>query len=164
MAIDHTFLATPQDFSALLTELRPTAWPPSEDDVREIADACSDLIQALDIWEGATGGSNVIDTTRGEITTAEARRILAREVALSYEGDMAVLLVPTGDERVRVELRAWVDDYQGILRRPELVLDWEHQDETREYYVSFHGKGPQWYMLSQLRDDFKENRLTPAAS
>lgn len=156
---DHAFLRTPQDFSRILIDLQECSWPPDEADVIRIAQACSMLIECIDAWETATHGENVFDVTRGEITTAELRRILAHEVALSYEGDVAVLLVPPGDARVRVEIRADVDEYQGVLRHPEMVLDWEHDGEDRQHWISLKPKGPHWYMLSQLRDDMKEGRL-----
>lgn len=159
MAVDHAFLRTPQDFSNLLIEIQEGSWPPDEADVLRIARACALLIECIDAWETATNGQNVVDVARGEINTAEVRRLLAREVTLSYEGDVAVLLVPPGDERVRVEIRADVDEYQGILRRPEMVLDWEHEGKQHEHFISLKPKGPHWYMLSQLRDDMKEGRL-----
>jgi hypothetical protein len=68
--------------------------------------------------------------------------------------------VPEGEQRVRVELRAFVDEGSDLLRRPELVLDWTHGGEEHEHYVSLKRKGAQWYMLSQLRDDLREGRLT----
>lgn len=159
MAADHAFLRMPQDFSSMLVDMQEGSWPPDEADVIRIAQACALLIECIDAWESATNGKNVVDLTHGEVTTAEVRRILAREVALSYEGDVAVLLVPPGEERVRVEIRADVDDYQGILRRPEMVLDWEHEGQEHEHYISLKPKGPHWYMLAQLRDDMKEGRL-----
>lgn len=45
-------------------------------------------------------------------------RILAREVAFGHEDDIAVLLAPEGERRVRLELRAFVDDGSDLLRRP----------------------------------------------
>lgn len=158
MTVDHDF-RMPLDFCGVLGDLRPVDWPPSETDLQNLADGCVSLIAHIDAWESQTGGQNVIDVDRGEITTAEARRILAREVIVSYEGDVAVLLVPRGERRVRVELRAFVEDDNGVLRRPELVLDWEHEGQEHERYVSLKRKGPQWYMLSQLRDDLLEDRL-----
>ncbi|MDO4254303.1 MAG: hypothetical protein Q4C81_04035 [Kocuria sp.] len=160
MAVDHAFLRTPQDFKSMLVDMQEGSWPPDEADVIRIAQACSMLIECVDAWETSTHGKNVFDVDRGEITTAELRRILAQEVALSYEGDVAVLLVPPGEERVRVEIRADVDEFQGLLRRPEMVLDWEHDGEEHEHYISLKPKGPHWYMLSQLRDDMKEGRLS----
>lgn len=159
MSADHTFLSTPQDFSSILADMQECSWPPDEADVIRIAQGCAILIDCLDGWESATNGKDVIDTVRGQISTADVRRLLAREVALSFEGDVAVLLVPPGERRIRVEMRADVDEYQGLLRRPELLLDWEHEGETQEHYISLKPKGPHWYMLSQLRDDLKEGRL-----
>lgn len=159
MTADHDFFCSPQDFSGVLADLRVAGWPPSETDLQDLADSCASLIASIDAWETETGGQNVVDVDRGEISTAEARRILAREVAVSYEGDVAVLLVPAGERRVRVELRAFVDEDNGVLRRPELVLDWEYDGQEHEHYVSCKRKGPQWYMLSQLRDDLLEDRL-----
>lgn len=156
----HELLRHPQGFSTLLTGLRPVTWPPDEADVLDLARACAGLIECVDAWESATGGQNVRDAVRGEITTADVRRLLAQEVALSQEGDVAVLLVPPGEQRVRVEIRAEVDQWQGLLRRPEMVLDWEDDEgHTHSHYVSLRPKGPQWYMLSQLRDDVKEGRF-----
>lgn len=125
MALDHAFLRTPQDFSSMLIEMQEGSWPPDEADIIRIAQGCSMLIECIDAWESVTHGKNVFDVARGEICTADVRRLLAQEVSLSYEGDVAVLLVPPADERVRVEIRADVDEYQGLLRRPEMVLDWE---------------------------------------
>lgn len=160
MALDHAFLRTPQDFSSMLIEMQEGSWPPDEADVIRIAQGCSMLIECIDAWESATHGKNVFDVARGEICTADVRRLLAQEVSLSYEGDVAVLLVPPGDDRVRVEIRADVDEYQGLLRRPEMVLDWEQDSKQHEHYISLKPKGAHWYMLSQLRDDVKEGRLT----
>ena len=50
-----------------------------------------------------------------------------------------------------------------ILRRTELVLDWEHEGEEQKHCVPLKRKGLQWYMLSQLRDDLRENRLIISA-
>ncbi|WP_420178305.1 hypothetical protein [Paenarthrobacter sp. TA1.8] len=160
MALDHAFLRTPQDFSSMLIEMQEGSWPPDEADIIRIAQGCSMLIECIDAWESATHGKNVFDVARGEICTADVRRLLAQEVSLSYEGDVAVLLVPPADERVRVEIRADVDEYQGLLRRPEMVLDWEQDGKQHEHYISLKPKGAHWYMLSQLRDDMKEGRLT----
>jgi hypothetical protein len=159
MALDHAFLRTPQDFGSMLAGLQEGSWPPDEADVIRIAQASSMLIECLDAWETATHGRSVLDVEHGEITTAGVRRILAQEVALSHEGDIAVLLVAPGEERVRVEIRAEVDEYQGMLRRPEMVVDWEQGGEVHEHFISLKPKGPHWYMLSQLRDDMKEGRL-----
>lgn len=159
MTVDQDFFRTSQDFNGVLADRRVADWPPSKAELQKLADGCASLIASIDAWETETGGENVVDVDRGEISTAEARRILAREVAVSYEGDIAVLLVPAGERRVRVELRAFVDDHNGVLRRPELVLDWEHAGQGHEHYVSCKSKGPQWYMLSQLRDDLLEDRL-----
>jgi hypothetical protein len=133
---------------------------PGESDLQDLATRCSLFIEGIDAWESKTGGRNVIDAVRGEISTADARRILAREVAVSHESDIAVLLVPEGEQRVRVELRAFVDEGSDLLSRPEFVLDWTHGGEDHEHYVSLKRKGAQWYMLSQLRDDLREDRLT----
>jgi hypothetical protein len=159
MALDQTFLRSPQDFRSMLVDMQEGSWPPDEADVIRIAQACALLIECVDAWETTTHGKNVFDVTRGEITTADVRRLLAQEVALSYEGDVAVLLVPPGDERVRVEIRADVDEYQGLLKHPEMVLDWEEDGEEHQHHISLKPKGPHWYMLSQLRDDMKEGRL-----
>ncbi|MEU6261814.1 hypothetical protein [Saccharopolyspora shandongensis] len=159
MAVDLGFLRLPLAFAEVLANLRPAAWPPTDDDLQSLADTCTALIAGLDAWETQTRGQDVVDAEHGAISTAEARRLLAREVALSYEGDIAVLLVPAGERRVRVELRAEVEEYRGILRRTELVLDWVHDEEEHEHYVPLKPKGPQWYMLSQLRDDLEEGRL-----
>ncbi|MEU7317888.1 hypothetical protein [Streptomyces sp. NPDC007083] len=160
MAVDLNFLRSPVDFRTVLTDLRPASWQPADDDVQTMAATCTALIASLYVWEAQTVGQNVTDAEQGSVTTAQARRLLAREVALSYEGDMAVLLVPPGHRRVRVELRAMVDDYQGVLRRPELVLDWDDDNGVeRKHYVPLKAKGPQWYMLAQLRDDLRESRL-----
>lgn len=83
MAVDHAFLRTPQDFSNLLIEIQEGSWPPDEADVLRIARACALLIECIDAWETATNGQNVVDVARGEINTAEVRRLLAREVTLS---------------------------------------------------------------------------------
>ncbi|WP_030895380.1 hypothetical protein [Streptomyces sp. NRRL F-5053] len=160
MAVELDFLRSPLDFKSVLADLRPASWPPGDDDVQAIANTCTALIAGLYVWEGRTAGQNVTDTEQGSITTAQARRLLVREAALSYEGDVAVLLVPPGDRRVRVELRAIVEDYQGVLHRSELVLDWQDDDGVEHSrYVPLDAKGPQWYMLSQVRDDLRENRL-----
>ncbi|MFD2794561.1 hypothetical protein ACFS27_13475 [Promicromonospora vindobonensis] len=159
MTVDHDFFRSPQDFGGALADLQTASWPPTETDLQHLADRCASLIASIDAWETETGGQNVVDIDRGEISTAEVRRILAREVTVSYEGDIAVLLVPAGERRVRVELRSFVDDHNGVLRRPELVLDWQHDGQQHEHYVPCKRKGPQWYMLSQLRDDLLEDRL-----
>lgn len=163
MPVDLGFLNSPQTFREVLAGLRPANWPPTEEDVQTIANTCTAFIAGLDAWETQTHGQDVVDTEHGTINTAWARRLLAQEVALSYEGDIAVLLVPTGERRVRVELRADVDEYQGTLRHTELVLDWTYEGEEHEHYVPLKKKGPQWYMLAQLRDDLKENRLQLAS-
>jgi hypothetical protein len=83
------------------------------------------------------------DIVRGEISAADARRILAREVAVRHEGDIAVLLVPEGKRRVRVELRAFVDEDSDLVCRPQLVLEWMHGGEDREPRTSSNGKAKQ---------------------
>lgn len=158
-AADCSFLRAPQDFRSVLTSLRPVHWPPDDDDLRAMAENVADFIAGIDAWETKTVGRDVVDAELGKITTADARRLLAREIELSQEGDMAVVIVPAADNCIRVELRADVDEFQGLLRRPELVLDWEDEDGHHEHYVPLKHKGPHWYMLSQLRDDLKEDRL-----
>ncbi|WP_424862870.1 hypothetical protein [Streptomyces sp. MMS24-I29] len=159
MAADHAFLRSPQRFAEALSGLRPAHWPPGKADLDELAHRCTEYIASLDAWESETHGRNVVDIGLGAISTAHARRILAREIAVSDEGEIAVLLVPAAEHRVRVELRARVDAQQGLLRRPEFVLDWTHDGREHVHYVSLTPKGPEWYMLSQLRDDLWEDRL-----
>ncbi|PFG69114.1 hypothetical protein B0O41_3965 [Propionibacteriaceae bacterium ES.041] len=157
---DYWFLRRPLDFEGVLSETQEcVSWPPSDEDVVHIAQACRELIDALDGWETQTHGEPVVDTKRGRISTAEARRVLAREAALSPQGDIALLLVPAADRRVRVELRAEVDEPHGLLCQPQIILDWEQDGEEYEHFVELERKGPHWYMLSQLRDDMREGRL-----
>lgn len=129
MAVHRDLLRSPQDYSHLLADLRPTRWPPSKADIEQLANYCMSPIAKLDEWEITTRGRNVVDTRRGEITTADARRLLARKVGVGAEGDVTVLLVPEGEERVRIELHAFAEDEGGVvLSRPELVLTWEHNN------------------------------------
>ena len=158
-AVDHSFLSAPVDFRAALTDLCPAHWPPNDDDLQALAKRCIDLIAGIDAWETATSGRDVVDSRLGKITTADARRLLVRELSLSEEGETAVLLIPAETNCVRGEMRADVDECQGMLRRPELVLGWEDEDGERNHYVPLKNKGPHWYMLSQLRDDLNEDRL-----
>lgn len=172
MPIDLDFLRQPIDFRAVLSGLRPRHWPPTAGDIQEIADHCTALIAGIYIWEGRYFDQPLRGVDGHAITTAEARRQLAREVALSQEGDTAVLLIPFDDEDtgasqrqgvVSVELRAVVDHFQGPLVHPELILVWVDADgEEHEHYVTLRAKGPQWYMVSQLRDDLREGRLAIA--
>lgn len=169
MPIDLDFLRQPIDYRAVLSGLRPRHWPPTAGDVQEIADQCTALIAGIYEWEGQCFDQPLLDEDRNPIPAAEARRRLAREVALSQEGDTAILLVPLPDDEevdqrvIRVELRAVVEDFQGPLLHPELILDWvDDEDEAHEHYVTLRAKGPQWYMVSQLRDDMKEGRLAIA--
>lgn len=148
---------TPQDFSTVLTELRPEHWPPEESDLRDISAICALVIAELDTWETKTRGQDVVDINQGLITTAQARRILAREVVVADDA-VAIMLVPEGDERIHVEMRALIED-DHHLRGPELVLVWNYEGYEHEHHVALKPKGPQWYMLSQLRDDLLENRL-----
>lgn len=172
MPINLDFLRQPIDFRTVLAGLRPRHWPPTAADVQEIADQCTALISGIYEWEGQCFDQPLLEEDRRPISAAEARRRLAREVALSQEGDTAILLVPLDDEDpdqpepqrvVRVELRAIVEDFQGPLLHPELILDWvDDEDEAHEHFVTLRAKGPQWYMVSQLRDDMKEGRLAIA--
>src|SRR5699024_424993 len=166
---DAGFLRSPQAFRTLLSGLQPAHWPPHEDDLKAMAARCIEVIAALDEWESATQGRDVVDLQDGPITTAQARRLLAREAMLSYEGDVAVLLVPGGHGRVAAELHADVHEYQGLLRDPCLVLAWEHDgpdygrgEDAHERWFTLKSKGPHWYMLSQLRDDLREDRIVTA--
>lgn len=160
MAAHRDLLRSPQDFGHVLADLRPGQWPPSKADIEQLAYDCMTLIAELDAWETETGGQNVVDTRHGEITTADARRLLACEVGVGQEGDVAVVLVPEGEQRVRVELHAFAEDEASIvLSRPELVLEWEHDDHEFIHQMTLKRRGAQWYMLSQLRDDLREGRL-----
>lgn len=147
-----------QDFATMLTELRPEHWPPEESDLRDISSICALVIAELDTWETKTCGQDVADIHQGVITTAQARRILAREVTVADDAVVA-MLVPEGDQRIYVELRAMTEDHH--LRGTELVLVWNHEGYEYEHHVALKPKGPQWYMLSQLRDDLLEGRLGP---
>lgn len=151
---------TPLHYATVLADLKPAHWPPDEVDLQELALACALLIFEIDRWESKTHGQDVIDTVRGAISTAEARRILAREVSVSVEGDTTIMLVPAGEQRVYVEMRATTDNVTTVLRRPEIVLSWFHDGAEYEHHYRLEDKGPQWYMLSQLRDDLLEQRLT----
>lgn len=165
---DVTFLRSPQNFRTLLSGLQPAHWPPHEEDLKVMADRCIEVIEAIDEWESATHGRNVVDLQDGDITTAQVRRLLAQEVMISYEGDLAVLLIHGGHGRVAAEIHGDVHEYQGMLKEPSLVLAWEEETgdvsgsevETKERWFRLKPKGPHWYMLSQLRDDLRENRLT----
>ena len=159
MPTDPVTPRTPLDYSSVLADLRPAHWPPDEIDLQELALACAMLIFELDRWESVTQGRDVMDTAQGRITTAQARRILAREVAVADDA-VAIMLVPAGDERVHVELRAVVAEDGHTLSRPELVLDWFQDGSEYEHHFRLEEKGPQWYLLAQLRDDLLENRLT----
>lgn len=151
-------LAGPQNYRRVLSEIRTQSWPPRKDDIISVARTCSTLIEALYKWETAMHGRDVIDEEHGQITTAEARRLLVQEAAISGDGDMAVVLVLAGAERVRVEIRASADESQGRLRQPEMVLSWEVR-KKHEFGIPLESKGPHWYLLSQLRDDLREGRL-----
>lgn len=159
MPVDHAFLSTPHDFATVLADLQLNPWPPTEQDLDELAERCARLIAGLDAWGIATQGLDVIDQQHGPISTAQARRLLAREVAVGSEGDIAVMLIPRGERQVRVELRAFADPETGLLKQPEFVMDYEHQGEEYEHYVWLARRGAQWYMLAQLRDDLLEGRL-----
>lgn len=159
IALDPTVLRNPQNFHTILASLRPTQWPPTDAGVQRLSDECASFIAALDAWESMTEGASVVDTVHGQITTAMARRLLAHSVLVSEEGHISVLLIPGGNHRVHVELRGDVDAQRGAVRRPELVLSWEQDEEEHVFYSDMHPKGPQWYMLSQLRDDAWEGRL-----
>ncbi|GAA1771823.1 hypothetical protein [Nostocoides vanveenii] len=148
-----------QDFAAVLADLRPEHWPPSPADLRDIAAICALVIAELDTWETKTEGQDVVDVHWGPITTAEARRILARTVTVADDG-VAVTLVPEAERGVYVELRGRVEDGHHV-REPELVLAWTVDDEEHLHHVALKSKGPQWYMLAQLRDDLLEDRLGP---
>ncbi|EKA62275.1 hypothetical protein B277_03078 [Janibacter hoylei PVAS-1] len=71
-----------------------------------------------------------------------------------------VALVPAADEGIYVELRARVEDGHH-LREPELVLAWQDDEQEHLHHVALKPRGPQWYMLSQLRDDLLEDWLGP---
>ncbi|XVX21485.1 hypothetical protein ACQP1U_06365 [Actinomycetota bacterium] len=148
-----------QDFATVLADLRPEHWPPTSADLRDISAICALVIAELDTWESKTRGQNVVDVHRGPITTAQARRILARTVTVADDG-VAVTLVPEADHGVYVELRGRVEDGHHV-REPELVLAWHHDDEEHLHHVALKPRGPQWYMLGQLRDDLLEDRLGP---
>lgn len=148
----------PQDFATVLTHLRPQHWPPGAADVRVLASICALVIAELDTWETKTRGQDVVDVNHGSITTAQARRILAREVTVTNDA-VAVTLAPGGNERVHIEMRAVVEE-DHHLRRPELVLEWTQSARACERHVALKAQGPQWYMLSQLRDDLLEGRIT----
>lgn len=164
MPINLDFLRQPLDFRTVLAGLRPRHWPPTAGDVQEIADQCTALIAGIYEWEGQCFDQPLIDEDKRPVTTPEARRRLAREVALSQEGDIAILLVPLEDDDpaepglqriVRVELRAVVDDFQGPLLHPELILDWV--DEEGEAAVVHalpaarrHARGASGHRLSQI--------------
>ena len=79
---DHVVLRSPQHFGDVLAELRAaTRWPPGDADLDGLALGFAMLIAGIDAWETATRGREVVDADRGRINTAEARRLLAREVA-----------------------------------------------------------------------------------
>jgi hypothetical protein len=161
-AADHEFLLLPQRFDTVLAERNIPAgtWPPREEDIHDLVGGCLGFIESLDAWESATHGQHVIDCQRGQISTADARRMLAREIGITPEGDIAVLLVPeAGEHSVQVELHATVEDYQGILRNPTIVVSWVQDGESQERWYPLKRKGAHWYMLSQLRDDLLEDRL-----
>lgn len=147
----------PQDFSTVLGELRPDYWPPGPADLKELAAICALVIAELDTWETKTRGQDVVDVNDGWITTAQARRIMARKVRVADDA-VAVELVPGGTRRIYIEMRAAVEDGHH-LRRPELVLVWTQGGREREHHEALKPKGPQWYMLSQLRDDLLEGRI-----
>ncbi|WP_346007496.1 hypothetical protein [Janibacter terrae] len=149
----------PQDFARVLTELRPEHWPPRPSDLRDISAICARVIAELDTWETKTAGTPVIDVHHGEITTAQARRILARTVTVADDG-IAVTLVPAADESIYVEMRARVEDAHR-LRDPELVLAWQDFEQEHLHHVALKPIGPQWCMLAQLLDDLLEDRLGP---
>lgn len=136
----------PQDFARVLTELRPEHWPPRPSDLQDIAAICARVIAELDTGETKTADTPVIDVHHGEVTTAQARRILGRTVSVADDG-VAVTLVPAADESIYVEMRARVEDARH-LRDPELVLAWQDDEQEHLHHVALKPKGPQWYMLS----------------
>lgn len=154
----HPF-AQPQDFSLAISHIEPSSWPPSDADLNFIGLYCREIIENVYNWETEHPAEGMTDSAAGHVSTAEVFRILAREIAVSDEGEIAVLLVPGGELRVQVELRAEVDEPHGILRRPEMALTWFVDGELMERFITLKRKGPHWYMLSQLRDDLWEDRL-----
>lgn len=157
--IDPSFLRKPMNYHTRLAGLAPRTWPPTQKDLDELAQQCILLTEEIYAWEGETGGEDLVDINRRLITSSQARRLLALGVSVSYEGDITALMIPGGRRRVAVELRAQVEEEQGILHHTELLLSWEEKGTEQLRDVWLQRQGPQWYMLSQLRDDVYEDRV-----
>lgn len=174
--LDTRYFDAPVDFETALARLRPAQWPPSEEHAAHLAHLCNTMLHSLFRWEADPAGDGMVrDVRRGEITSAEARRLLAHHVAVSDEGDVTVLLCASRDEagqdsgagELRIELRAFVDEErslpgQQLLGRPEIVVAWSGEDDEGEWVeLPTTRRGGAWYALEQLRDDLREGRLKP---
>ena len=163
---DTSFFHGTLDVPDLLLGLQENTaddWPPDDAEIARLAISCKEFIDALHAWEMTTYQAPVHDAERGVISTADARRLLVKDVALSQEGDTSVQLVPGDEHLVGIELRAEVDEFQGELRRPEFVLYWQDdQDEEdgteHECHVALPAFGPAWLMLDAVRNDIRQGR------
>jgi hypothetical protein len=172
---DTTLFASPVDFRNMLNGLRPAFWPPSHEQAEEIGTICGNLIHLLHRYEGGTfdipRGSPVIDAIDGEITTAQARRLLTQEVGMDDDGSIGALLIAEetlsdiGEEGTFfVQLHAFPDRELStpgrvVLDTPEILVGWTHRGDQDDVIIRQERRGPGWYMLEQLRDDALEGRM-----